>query len=164
MKSRRFKSIWSEGFAEYFWSLVIPCPASGCWNWSKSTNKDGYGQLKAGGRMWVASRLAITLHLGYEIDGKLACHHCDNPRCCNPSHIYAGTKADNARDKATRGRENARQGSENHFAKLTEAEVEEIKRLALDGVGNAEIAARFGIHHSTVWLIKTGRTWRSNAA
>jgi hypothetical protein len=51
-------------------------------------------------------------------------------------------------------------GEGNHMARLTEADVREIRRLALEGaLPQTTIAARFGIAQSQVSLIKNKRAW-----
>lgn len=44
-------------------------------------------------------RMVVMLMVGSALDGKLACHHCDNKPCVEPTHLYAGTHFDNARDR-----------------------------------------------------------------
>lgn len=75
----------------------------GCWEWDRYRTPAGYGQVRYDGRNWFAHRVVYTLLVAAIPDGLLACHHCDNPPCCNPKHIYPGTKADNGRDAYRRG-------------------------------------------------------------
>lgn len=32
------------------------------------------------------------------------CHHCDTPLCCNPRHLFPGSRSDNAQDAIRKGR------------------------------------------------------------
>lgn len=86
-----------------FWSKV---DASGgpdaCWPWTGSRNSDGYGLFCFRGRTIGAGRAMAAIH-AKPLSAK-ALHHCDNPPCCNPLHMYEGTDADNARDRTLRGR------------------------------------------------------------
>lgn len=157
--SRRFKSMTEAGFPEYFWSKVAVGAPSHCWPWKLSHNRDGYGQIKVGGAYWTASRLAHVLATGDDLKGQLVCHHCDNPSCCNPSHLYAGSKSDNERDKVARGRHNPTKGEKNHFAKLTAEKVEHIRHLFAQGKSNTAIGQLLGVHHSTISKIRTGASW-----
>ena len=90
-----------------FWSKVrIPSSAHHmnlCWPWRGSPAK-GYGQIKIDGTPLRAHRVSYELIWGGLPDGMLACHKCDNRKCCNPHHIYAGSSSDNAKDAATRNR------------------------------------------------------------
>ncbi len=84
------------------WS--IPEPNSGCWIWLKSTNAKGYAHLRHEGIMWRANRLAWVAYRGQIPEGLFVLHHCDNPACVNPDHLYVGTHAKNMEDKAKRNR------------------------------------------------------------
>lgn len=77
---------------------------SGCWEWTGTKRRGGYGQISVHSRQRKTHRLAYELFIGPIADGLLICHHCDNPPCFNPQHIYAGTPLDNGRDMAERRR------------------------------------------------------------
>jgi len=80
-----------------FWDKVEPCPMSGCWNWSASTNKDGYGQFRWQGKIELAHRLAYRT-LVSELSSKETCDHlCRNRSCVNPSHIDPVPHIENVR-------------------------------------------------------------------
>ena len=86
------------------WYYVIPNEATGCWEWSGSKNRNGYGQVRRWSKIEKAHRLAFEIANGDVPCGMLVCHHCDNPSCVNPSHLYAGTPLDNVVDRRVRGR------------------------------------------------------------
>ncbi len=81
---------------------------TGCHEWTGCKDKDGYGRISGtvNNSRWVdkAHRKAYELKNGSIPDGAHILHHCDNTCCINPEHLYAGTPADNGRDKAERGR------------------------------------------------------------
>jgi hypothetical protein len=83
-------------------------PATGCWNWQGSTDKDGYGRIlamKFGVRIFMfAHRASFIHHVRPLRNNELVCHHCDNPGCINPAHLYAGPPATNGADKRARPR------------------------------------------------------------
>lgn len=91
---------------ERFWARVDKRGPDECWPWTGSTNKQGYGcwSFKSGEGPINAHRIAYGLtHNG--IPGRLhILHSCDNPPCCNPAHLDAGTHADNMVDMRVRGR------------------------------------------------------------
>lgn len=89
------------------WSKVSiprsPRHAEMCWEWRGSRVR-GYGQLKVNGHPLRAHRMAYELVCGAVPDGLMVLHSCDNPKCCNPAHLRAGTAADNYQDAVERGR------------------------------------------------------------
>ncbi len=84
-------------------------------------------------------------------------HTCDNKSCVNPHHLLAGTRLDNARDAVERGR--YRRGSRNGRAKLTESQVEEIRRGWAAGETQVAMARRFGVSRSAIQFILNGQNW-----
>lgn len=76
-----------------------------CWPWIGPSVK-GYGQVTGGRVRKYAHHATLELALGRPLrPGYMACHHCDNPRCCNPAHIYEGTAQTNHDDMVARGRQ-----------------------------------------------------------
>lgn len=75
-----------------------------CWPYLGARNKAGYGVINADNWPRPAHRFVLEQHLDQPLGALLACHHCDNPACCNPAHLYAGTAKDNAADKVRRRR------------------------------------------------------------
>lgn len=80
-------------------------PQTGCWNWTRSVGSPGYGDLFFNGRHVTAHRLFAHLAFGFDLDSSLCVlHRCDNRRCCNPEHLFIGTRGDNMRDCVAKGR------------------------------------------------------------
>lgn len=75
-----------------------------CIEWSKGTDRCGYGLVKYNGKMRSVHRVSYEVYIGPIPDGLHVRHSCDNPRCYNPKHLLLGTHKDNMRDKADRGR------------------------------------------------------------
>src|SRR5262245_53416201 len=111
---------------ERFWSRVEK--TSRCWNWTGSTGNGGYGHIRVDGRTRKATHVSLAL-IGVEVPkGMHVCHHCDNPACVRPSHLFIGDAFDNMSDASRKGRFPSREGKLNQAAKLTEDEVREIRR------------------------------------
>ena len=90
-----------------FWSKVDRRDPRQCWNWKASTRgRKGqqYGTFSIDGKMYSANRIAWEIANNEPLGARVACHTCDNPLCCNPRHIYAGTHKTNRRDAVRRGR------------------------------------------------------------
>jgi hypothetical protein len=85
-----------------FWARVEKGP--GCWNWLGRSGVQHYGTVSVNGKDVGAHRYAWELHNGPVPEGRHILHHCDNPRCVRPDHLYAGTAQDNMRDMYRRGR------------------------------------------------------------
>jgi len=87
---------YTQAFKDRFWSRVVR--SEGCWEWT-GANVRGYGQISVGGRRRVyAHRASFELAHGPVPANKMVLHRCDNPPCCNPAHLYAGTAQDNTND------------------------------------------------------------------
>ena len=133
---------------------------SGCWNWSLTKDKDGYGKIKISGKHWRVHR-AVYFTLNPDADKRLhVLHRCDNTCCCNPEHIYLGTNCDNVRDKVARGRQSRPIGELHPGAKLTEDRVRDVRAILNQGLTQAEIGRQFGISQASVSLIKNRINWK----
>jgi hypothetical protein len=75
-----------------------------CMVWRGARNGCGYGAKRIGGKVRSTHRLAWEWANGTIPDGMCVLHRCDNPPCCNPSHLFLGTVADNNRDRKAKGR------------------------------------------------------------
>ncbi len=84
---------------------VVIDKKSDCWNWQLFKNKDGYGKVIIDGKSIGAHRLSYTINIGPIPKGINVCHHCDNPGCCNPSHLFLGTQKENMLDMYKKGRQ-----------------------------------------------------------
>lgn len=71
-----------------------------CWEWTGAKNHCGYGVIK---KLFV-HRLAYALFVHDFSKSDFICHHCDNPRCYNPAHLYVGNSKTNGADAASRRR------------------------------------------------------------
>ena len=76
----------------------------GCLLWIRYTTPDGYGMIWNNHTMRIVTRVAWELTYGPIPDGLHVLHRCDNPPCCEPTHLFLGTNADNCADKAAKGR------------------------------------------------------------
>src|SRR5882672_11149425 len=91
---------------------VHPTLGTQCWLWTASTQNGGYGQIRTPTndkrKLLRANRLSWEIAFGPVPDGLFVLHHCDNPPCVNPDHLWLGTKADNNNDRSRKGRNGIR--------------------------------------------------------
>lgn len=131
-----------------------------CWEWKAGRDKNGYGKFKLNGRSMRAPRIAYAWHHSVNVDSlDIVRHHCDNPPCCNPAHLYHGTTQDNVDDRMQRGRDASRAGKENGQAKLTNDQVMEIRRELTAGEIQRVLARKFNVCQATISKIARGERW-----
>jgi hypothetical protein len=133
--------------------------ANECWDWRKSTNSKGYGQIRINGQTLQAHRIAYELATGSSVGSLNVCHSCDNRRCVNPKHLWLGTLGDNNADRHSkrRSRGGSNKGSRNPLSKLTEDDIRVIR--SLPGT-HFELADRFGVSFQTISNIRLRHTWK----
>lgn len=134
----------------------------GCWQWQGKPDKNGYGNLRIGGRkVCKAHRAAWMIANNIDPGEKLICHHCDNPGCVNPAHLYRGTIAENNKDRAKRNRSNPRKGSDHWKAKLTDDLVARILLEYQPGVTSQNgLGKKFGVTQGCIFLILHSKNWK----
>lgn len=148
------------GDAQRFWNLVTVGEPDACWPWKGSRGKSGHGKFTVDRYSEHAHRAAWKFAFGDLPAGVCVLHRCDNPPCCNPRHLFTGSRADNIRDMIVKGRDRKAHGAANGLAKLTDDQVREMRRLYAEGAYQRTLAKRFGISQGAVSAIVTRRTWR----
>ena len=151
---------------------------SGCWEWAGTRKCNGgngyYGVVKYQGKQWYAHRLMWSMHYEREIPaGMEICHHCDNPPCVNPSHLFLGTHFDNIMDATKKGRmasgrhhgmnthpERRAIGERNGMSKLTSKDILSIRSRYRPRHKVQLLLSEFGISRTHLWRIVNGKLWK----
>lgn len=155
--------------------IAYSAKPNSCWEWTGSRQNYGYGQMKIGKRTVKTHRIAWKLAYGDIPEELFVLHHCDNPPCVRPGHLFLGTNLDNTLDRHSKGRDargerhgsrthphkfGARYGERNSNVRLTEEQVLDIRRLyAAGSYSQKHLAEMFGVTQPTISLIVNRKMW-----
>ena len=131
---------------------AMPGMETRCWNWTGGKDPAGYGSMNVNGKVRPATHVLFYLRKEHwPPKGRTCNHHCDNPGCVNPRHLYLGTHKSNARDRDQRER--------NGSAKLTRIQVWAIRALYRWGTTQAELGRRFDVTRENIHMIVRRTNW-----
>ena len=138
-----------------FWAKVDKTGSDGrftwngtpCWMWLAARDRHGYGKASSGvrSRFIRAHRRSWMLTKGPIPDGVNVLHHCDNPPCVNSDHHFLGSRKDNSRDMASKGR----QGRQ----KILLKEHDTVRHLVSVGIPARQVAKMYGVTYGAIWFI-----------
>lgn len=122
--------------------------ANGCWNWTRSFKPEGYGQLRYNGTTKTAHRVAFEAWVSPLEPGEFVCHHCDNRKCFNPEHLFAGSPKDNSDDARRKGVKLGRK------SRLSDESVSHIREATLS---QPELCVLYGLSQSYISQLQAGK-------
>lgn len=129
-----------------------------CIIWPFSKLPKGYGRIEWEGKGALVHRIVCKrAHGPAPTNRHVAAHSCGNASCCNPHHIRWATPKENSADQELH--DTARKGADRAGAKLTEAQVIEMRAMK-GGMSYPQIARRYGISPGHARDIVTGRFWK----
>jgi|SRR5688572_195378 len=153
---------WRNSLLKRFWEKVDIRSLDECWVWKAGCDTEGYGNFSLNGKQINSHRVAWEQTYGRIPRGKHVLHKCDNPPCCNPGHLFLGNPLMNARDRTKKERSTKGQvrGQEIWSNKLKEQEVTRIRHKRTLGCTLRDLAAEYGVDHTTIWEICKRRIWK----
>jgi hypothetical protein len=190
----KFKPLAATDFSEdarkRFWEGVQIKGPDECWEWiGYKRPKSKYGTFYLNGGYYSSHRSSFALHNEIVPENRLICHTCDNPPCCNPKHLFAGTHMDNSNDMIMKGRsrtvepermsaimkvksargsthssvtrpDRVSKGSSHWNSALTEDDVLDMRSLFNQGATQASLCRSYGLTRFAVCDIVRRRNWR----
>jgi hypothetical protein len=149
------------------WEKIQKDGPNGCWLWLGAKEVRGYGTIFIAGVSKRVHRYMWERYFGPIPTDMMVCHHCDNPACVNPKHLFLGTNSDNMQDMLKKDRGNKAAGTRNRHAKLTESEVIAIRHLYQYSNDNGrnyftrmQLAELFLVTWTTIDYIIKRKTWK----
>lgn len=139
----------------------------GCLLWRGAKDYDGYGHCKILKKQWMVHRFIYYCYLPTDEDreaflqsGDLVIHLCDTPSCINFQHLRAATAHDNMHDMIDKGRAVRLNGTQLPQSKLTDDEIQIIRKKYDDGMSQGALARLYGTNQSTISRAINGLTWK----
>lgn len=159
-------------FEDRFWACASV--EGECLVWKRARLPQGYGIFQVGRKQFQAHRVAYFIAHGFVPLGKIVCHHCDNPSCIKPEHLFAGTYKANTQDAVSKNRmasgrrngaytkpEMVRAGESNGRSVLTNQQVRDIRlRFATTDVSKRDLGREFLVSEVTIHGVITKSLWR----
>jgi hypothetical protein len=142
------------------WSKINIKSKSECWEWIAGKDSYGYGQITINSIKILSHRLVWKLSFGDIPEGMCVLHKCDNPACCNPSHLFLGTHQDNMKDRDRKNRQYNRCGESNGRAKLTTEQVILIRNTVFARGTAIRLARQYGVSSTAIYYARDNQTWK----
>lgn len=159
----------TQSWIQRFWAKVHRTDT--CWVWTGGNNGFGHGRFWRLGRLEGSHRVSYELCVGPIPQGMQVLHHCDNPKCVRPEHLFIGTAADNIHDMLAKGRgvqmtkpeALSHPGEQHPGAKVSQKQVAEIrKRYAAGGVNQTALGREFDLSQTQISNIVRQKQWRAS--
>jgi len=150
---------WGDPIARFYAQVR---KTKGCWIWLGCTGGTSpYGLIWWNGKQRLAHKVAFEISGRTLKVGQCVLHHCDNPICVRPDHLWAGTQKENMHDCVQKGRfarglalnHPPQNGELNYNARLLDIQIVEMRRLFADGWTQADLMRKFETTRANVHVI-----------
>lgn len=130
-----------------------------CWEWIGCIGNHGYGETTVSRKKALTHRVSWSIYRGEIPAGMQILHHCDNPPCVNPRHLFLGTQSDNMKDMTIKGRR--ANGAKNGNSKINELDVVNIRMLGRTGrLKQKTIGKMYRLSSQQISHILAVRRWK----
>ncbi len=151
--------IYTEADIRRFYSYVAVGKPNECWEWQGFCSLDGYGRFRFDGKSVGAHRFIFWFTTGVDPRDYFVCHHCDNPSCVNPKHLWMDTQKANIQDAVKK--ERVARGETHGMSKLTDKKVCEIRMKYATGEWSySQLANEYGVGSAVVCKIVRLTIWK----
>lgn len=141
-----------------FWGKIDK--TTSCWIWLGKRSREGYGIMDIGRKHQRVHRISYLLAYGEFDQALFVCHHCDNPVCVRPDHLFLGDHEANMKDRDAKGRHTPPRGEQQGNSVLTDAQVREIRRLRLLGYRFSDLVPLFPVSYRTIRNVCKNEAWK----
>jgi len=146
----------TESDIKCFWSKVDKRSPDNCWEWTATKDEFGRGLFRLG-PLYKAPRISFFLANGIDPGETDVCHTCDIPSCCNPAHLWKGTRRQNNDDRDEKGHQISHPAEEHGMVILTETQV---KHVLTSPQSRRSLVLDMGVSEVTISAIRCNRLWR----
>jgi len=130
-----------------------------CWEWMGCILQSGYGQVRINYKKYRVHRFIYEKMCDIIPSGLLVLHTCNNPKCCNPNHLFLGTHQDNMDQMVKDGRKLS--GENSSRAKLNWKQVNEIRKKYIPyKYTQKQLGKEYGISEAECFLIINNKVWK----
>jgi hypothetical protein len=152
--------MFTEKQISIFQSHVDKSNLVGCWNWTASVDRYGYGKVKIAGVVYISHRIAFEISFGDFDKSMHVLHSCDNPKCCNPAHLHLGTHSQNMKEMNSRGRNSYGKGITRKRNKINKQVANQIRIDFKTGVSKHFLAKKYSLSCIHIRSIINMQCWK----